>query len=223
MHYIHAILVEIEEDIDPEKKYSEEEIKELEVVARRIAMSSTEEYGEGHVYDWRTDEDAGRWKEEYPGNGVVLGVYDPERMIELLSQFSNMPLESAKESLLHASYSNTGWRSKLELAEDPSIEIIKNNNNGSVNRDGISAYWSGIKNETPQIDEAFLIKLWSSSMDYMYAYSLTKAIKAVSGEYMTDSGFYSVPDGSSKLSASIKEAAIQNPEKYALVFSDYHN
>lgn len=54
------------------------------------------------------------------------------------------------------------------------------------------------------------------------AWVMSLALRLVQGEYLFDSGFYSVPDNSSKISKQTLEDALAHPEKYALVFSDYH-
>lgn len=220
MHTLHAILVELD-------GYDKETIladpNDVEITARRIAMSETECYGEGQVFDWREEDHAGRWSDEYPGNGVVLGAKEPERFMELLNQFSAKPLQEALNALQWAEYSEPSWRTKEQLAADPTLVIIENPKNGTPNRNDVPSYWSGRKNDQPLIDAELIQKIWNGDVDNMLVYYLQKALELANGSYAFDSHFFSVPDDCAELSKKTRELTKTSPEHYALVFSDYHN
>ena len=91
MHALHCILVKLENGHGLDTG-------ELRRLARSLAMSRTEDYFPG-VFDYRSEEDAGAWSEEYPGDGVVLGREEPDRFRELLLRFKDRPLQAAVENL----------------------------------------------------------------------------------------------------------------------------
>lgn len=68
MHYLHKILVPIDDAIDDERPDRTELIEEV----RRYAEEQTERYADA-VYDWRETQDAGRWKEIYPRQVYFAG------------------------------------------------------------------------------------------------------------------------------------------------------
>lgn len=62
MHYLHKILVHIPSAITSDENTTREEI--LEAV-KRHARTETESFGD-QAFDWREDESAGRWSDQYP-------------------------------------------------------------------------------------------------------------------------------------------------------------
>lgn len=62
MHFLHKILVHVPSAITMDEETSREEV--LEAVTRR-ARDETESFYE-QAYDWREDDSAGRWSDEYP-------------------------------------------------------------------------------------------------------------------------------------------------------------
>lgn len=179
MHVLHAILVEL----DPCK--SDRPIEELWSEARDIAMGGTEDFAD-EVFDWRTEDNAGRWSDEFPGSAVILGVVEPERLRKLLDSFSVEPLNQAKAILA----------------------FVRQCLGGVV----------------PSLDEGFLDQLWSSDLgpESCLAYELVKMFQLIDGGYTFDSGFYSIPDSSSRLTPETRKRVAEHPEQFALVFSDYH-
>ena len=169
MHKLHCILVEV----DPNDLVDCDDLGEIGGFVREEAMDATRSYRE-QAFDWRSERDAGRWSDEFPGAGVVLGAAEPERFKELLRDFSETPLRAALALVGNAAYA---------------------------------------------VDAEFLRKAWENASD---PFSLSQALRLVDGEYLFDSGFFSVPDGSARISPDTLEDALDGPERYALVFSDYH-
>lgn len=91
------------------------------------------------------------------------------------------------------------------------------------NNDEKPVYWSGYPNTNLTINEELLEKIWYSELwDPFYAEVLATVLRLTQGEYLPESGFYSLADESAKMSKSTWEDIQKNPENYALVFSDYH-
>ena len=97
MHYVHAILVKF--DKAPTKKQLEnvESMADFENAAHTAAVEETEGYGDGDVFDWRTEEDAGRWSDVYPH--VLLGAVDSERFMKEYDHFRVIPMDAARKQL----------------------------------------------------------------------------------------------------------------------------
>lgn len=212
MHALHCILARLPDGAagtDPE---------ELKAEARSVAMSETEYYYED-VFDWRTEEDAGRWADEFPGQGVVLGLEEPERFRELLIRFKDRPLEMALEELRWLLVEDVGWRSQKELEADSDLTELC----AFVPPPEPDQVFSGrFKGRAVEVDENLLRQIWYAQTDHLLAYRLQKALRLADGEYLFDSHFYSVPDASARISEATLQDALAHPEQYALVFSDYH-
>ncbi|MBF7084412.1 hypothetical protein IT084_15775 [Desulfallas sp. Bu1-1] len=175
MHYLHCILVELEETT------SVENVEDLVEEARSEAIYATE-YFQDQVYDWR-EEDAGRWADEFPNRGVVLGLNDRELFLKLLNKWREMPLRAALENLKN-----------LELTEKPET--------------------------TMHLSEKLIRLLWENNGPWVYL--ITSAVQLAYGRYCPDSCFYSVPDYSTKITQRTLKEATEHPERFALVFLDYH-
>jgi len=181
------------------------------------------DYYDGRTFDYRTEYDAGRWSEDFPPPAVVLGVEEPERLKELVKEFSPKPFRAALNLFKDATYTSQEWRTKEKLLKDPALVIIENPWNGTLNDDEKPVYWSGYPNTNLTINEELLEKIWYSELwDPFYAEVLATVLRLTRGEYLPESGFYSLADESAKMSKSTWEDIQKNPENYALVFSDYH-
>ena len=214
MNLLHAILVHV-------KPYSDqvsdpyEAADELREEARQAAMNGTSKYGGGHVFDTRTEEDAGRWSDNFPHQGVVLGLVEQEQFLTFFEKYSSMPFKHAIETMERSQYVNTAWRTEDEINEGDDLEIIPNPANGEEGVDGISVYFSGTKNPEILFDQEFLQKVWDGEMDDFYAYLLKKSLKYATGEYLFDSSFYSLPDDAAKVSKETLQDVQANPHHYA--------
>jgi hypothetical protein len=177
MHYLHCVLVKLEETI------SVENVEELVEEARSEAIYATE-YFQDQVFDWR-EEDAGCWADKFPNRGVVLGLTNRELFLELLNKWKDKPLQAAFENLDRLKWLNQ----KLEVDTNLGEEMLR--------------------------------ALWED--DGPWAYTIASAIDLATGRYLPESCFYSVPDYSPKISEqTLQEATEQHPERFALVFLDYH-
>lgn len=218
MHYLHCILVKLEED-----RTGTMDDEELEQYAREIAMSETEEF-EGKAFDWRTEEGAGRWSSIFPDRAVILGK-NKQKFAEELDKFKQYPKKAALDKLEMIKYGKTAWRKKEEIDEEEDIIILENKNNGQIGREGQPIFWSGTIREPIKIDENF-IELMQQSNDYkkdwMLPYSIKSMISLAGGEYTSDSQFFSLPNYSTIVSEETYEEIKNKPELFALVFSDYH-
>lgn len=212
MHALHCILTKLPDGVagtDPE---------ELKAEARSVAMSETECYYRD-VFDWRTEDDAGRWADEFCGQGVVLGLEEPERFRELLIQFKDRPFERALEELRWLLVEDVGWRSQKELEADSDLTELC----AFVPPPEPDQVFSGrFKGRAVEVDENLLRQIWYAQTDHLLAYRLQKALRLANGEYFFDSRFYSVPDASARISEATLQDVLAHPEQYALVFSDYH-
>lgn len=213
MHALHAILVCVDDAV--EAGWGVEDVKHH---ARVVAMSATEDYA-GRVFDWRTEEDAGRFSDEFPGQGVVLGKEEPARLLRLVDTYSREPLEKALYYLNYA-ITKPGWHDKEEIATK-GLQVL--DETGMRTEDGRTVFWSGRRLTQLQIDSDFLLKAWKGDAEALdILWCLRQALALIGDEYTFDSHFYSVPDGSPKLSAETFEDLNRHPDHYALVFSDYH-
>jgi len=70
------------------------------------------------------------------------------------------------------------------------------------------------------VNEDLLNRIWES--DGLWTFALHRAVALVDGDYVIESQFYSVPDGSPKICDTTLKHAEEHPEEYALVFLDYH-
>ncbi|MGB9886663.1 MAG: hypothetical protein ACPLRW_06660 [Moorellales bacterium] len=195
----------------------------MRVEARCRAMTATEEYY-GQVFDWRTEDDAGRWQDEdLPEDGVVLGGENPDLFRELLLEFKERPLRAALDALRSVLCWDYGWRPKEEVEADP--ELVEMIPLFEAPQEGM-CYSARRTAPSAAVDEELLKRIWEradqGSNILLFAYQLQKAIRLASGEYLFDAQFYSVPDGEAKISTKTLKDALKHPERYALVFSDYH-
>lgn len=225
MHTLHAILVDIKDCYKDKTLFLQHLSREPKIIKTRIrsyAMMRTDYYYE-RVFDYRSEDGAGSWAKEFPYPAVVLGAEEPERFRALLEKFSAKPLEMALNYYKMSQFSKQNWRTEEELKNDPALTIIDNSYNGFPNIDRKPVYWSGYPNPDLTINEETIQKIWNSNPEDRIQFSLvTDILRLVLGEYLPKSQFYSLPDGSSKLSPSVREDAFKNPEDYALVFSEYH-
>ncbi|AOQ24603.1 hypothetical protein MTAT_19460 [Moorella thermoacetica] len=222
MHALHCILVEVDSlqvnDFLQTKDNSY--LDDIKAEARAEAMEATHRYCD-IVFTWRTEDDAGRWADKFPDEGVILGVLEPERFKELLQKFSQKPLEAALKYMDRLKYIDCAYRSKSVLENDPNIVIIDVDNT-PVNQMGEQYFWSGRPNSGVVINKDLVKKIWDEQFRWADIWPLVKALQLVTGDYCFDSQFYSVPDGEAKISEGILKEALEHPERYALVFSDYH-
>jgi hypothetical protein len=113
-------LVELDGDAEEIRRNREEAERE----ARAVAMEVTE-FAENEAYDWRTEDDAGRWSKEFPGSAVVLGALEPERLVTLVEEWSRRPLEAALEALEWVVCRDHGWRTPERIRAE-GCEILPN-------------------------------------------------------------------------------------------------
>lgn len=206
MHALHCILVQLLENHDDYEEMTKE--------ARCLALDATEHYSFS-VFDWR-ESDAGRWARHYPRRGVVLGAENRELFLELLEAWKDRPLTAASNYLEMSSGDRWAWRTEEELARDGAV-VFPNPLNG---QDG--KYWSAVPVALPVLDKNLLQDIWEGKCSGSWVYNLAQALRLVDGNYVFDSQFYSVPDGSARIEESTLQDARENPEWYALVFLDYH-
>jgi hypothetical protein len=74
--------------------------------------------------------------------------------------------------------------------------------------------------DLPPVGPDLIQAIWDN--DKPWFWNLTSAISLAAGDYRFESGFYSAPDASAKISQKTLRKAMEEPEKYALVFLDYH-
>lgn len=209
MHYLHCILVHFDEPIEEPAA-----VETMTDEARRMALEATEDYY-NQAFDWRSD-DAGRWADEYPRRGVVLGATDPEQFFTLLDKWRKKPLENVLKYLNQVRYTKEKWRTKEQIEKDGAVVLPEEDNrNGNL-------FWSAIPVPEKElvISEDLFNRLWETAD--LWGFALHRAIALVVGDYVIESQFYSVPDESPKISDTTLEDAREHPEEYALVFPDYH-
>lgn len=84
-----------------------------------------------------------------------------------------------------------------------------------------SSYIDRIENKILGDIRDKIVEIWNN-IDDINDYRLYKTISLVYGIYEFDSQFYSMPDGSSKISKKTLKDVQEHPERYAMVFLDYH-
>jgi hypothetical protein len=89
----------------------------------------------------------------------------------------------------------------------------------------LKEFYEKVGSNTPlTIDEKLLDKLWNMDFGVLSSYwDMERAIRLVCWSYMTESCFYSIPDGASKVSEGVYQDVIENPGAYAVVFVDIHS
>ncbi len=212
MHYLHGILVNISDFADEQN---------LEVLARQRAMSETEQY-HGQVFDWRTEEDAGRYSEYHPGFGVTLGVKEPKKFLEEFNNFVDSPLREAIATSEWLKHENHSWRTEAQIKTiDGCEKILENDEIREVN----GVFWSGVKTPTVfSFDKESLERIWENEERYsMQLYRIKKIVQLIDGDYISDSYFYDAEWGGSKIPKDRVEKIRENPSKYAIVYVDIHN
>ncbi len=93
MHFLHRILVYIP-DICCVGKNNPSVTKQQ---IRSYANNQTECF-DGHVFDWREVDTAGRWSDEYPDN-VILAADDPDRFLAELGKAQTYKREALCQAL----------------------------------------------------------------------------------------------------------------------------
>lgn len=216
MHYLHCILVGFREGSEGDEE-----------TARNLAEQAIEHYGNGLVWDWYDTDGAGRWADAYPGSGVVLGSEEPKRFLDLFNEHKESPLQNARESLMFVLWEKLGWRNVSEIESD-GMEVVDTPRNptGDQASDPSARFWSGrfIPPASRVIDQEFIDRAWRAEPEHrMFFYHIKNILQLVYGEYISDSHFYSAPDGSSRVFEDVVKDVRTHPEKYALVFMDLHN
>lgn len=74
------------------------------------------------------------------------------------------------------------------------------------------------------VDEPLIHQAWAATYweGQHVAWSLRQVFALANGDYVFESQFYSTPDHSPKIASETLRNATAHPEKYALVFLDYH-
>lgn len=192
MHYLHCILVHLEENI-VKRLYSSTGSKKPEAIAEAIRYSESEvdlllERYENEVYDWYSFGSDGNWDEDVPP--IVLGYEKPDLLIQYVNEYSKIPLTTAK-CLLKGFYSMLADRGE----------------------------------KTPiLLDDKLIDKLWTMDFGAISPYwGMDRAIRLVCWDYLSESCFYSIPDGAAKISEGILKDVAENPGAYCVVFVDIHS
>jgi hypothetical protein len=75
----------------------------------------------------------------------------------------------------------------------------------------------------PVLDERWLTAAWNEEEECRYrTWCVFNALRLVCNDYTFDAGFFSAPDDSPKLSQETRAKIRAHPERFALVFFDYH-
>lgn len=219
MHRTHCILVQLS---FPKEKCGKNEIRELREDAVATALSETEHYGGGRVFDYR-QEDTHKWSDGFLG--VVLGLVRSKTLLEQLTYWKEMPLAAVKEHLRNAVYTKIAWRPVAEL--QPGMVTIETPGGADLAGDQEKQnYLSGYPIEESMQSSEFLCRCWAErevGTCCSAAHHLARALQLVLGDYLFDSQFFSCPDGCSRLSTYTEDRVQAHPEQFALVFLDYHN
>lgn len=120
MHALHKILVLVNNDEDELKDYANQTQFTKDEILRETkdaGVKAIEDYGEGDVWDWHAD-GPGRWEDEVPYDGVILGAADPAAFLKEFEEARLKPLELAKESLQTAISQYTDDGQAHEINED---------------------------------------------------------------------------------------------------------
>lgn len=84
-------------------------------------------------------------------------------------------------------------------------------------------FFKEVNQEKVEITEDALEKIWDHNHGSLNPFwMLSKAMKLAFQEYISECGFYSCPDSSTKISAGILEEIRKNPGAFVLVFIDIH-
>jgi hypothetical protein len=222
MHFLHAILVKIEQ---PAAENGRRSVEALHAHARQLAETALEPY-EDKVWRSYARDGAGEWADHFPG--VLLGAEDPDRFASLLDQFSSMPLQAALDRLRDVLYAQPTYRTPEEIAATPGCEEIPVTmfelSWGVAQESPEGKLMSGIRRPPPVIDNEFLEQTfadWDEQDHYSTAsYDIYTALERAQGFYTIDSRFFSVPDNRSRVSAEVLRETQAHPERFALVFFD---
>ncbi|AOQ24602.1 hypothetical protein MTAT_19450 [Moorella thermoacetica] len=219
MYKLHCILIklapeELEYLHNPDNE-DDVSVEDIKIWVRERAVEATEHY-EQKVFDYRSEDSAGRWSEKFPDEGVVLGFQEPQRFRQLLQEYSQIPLQKALHILKSSLYYDYAVRTKEEITADRELVIIDKPSYE------VSKYWSARKAPEAIITEQYLINAWQQWDDISFVRDLSLALRLISGEYTFDSCFYSVADGGARIAPVTMADAMAHPSQYALVFSDYH-
>lgn len=117
MHYLHRILVTVNQDENREDKIDS---------ARLTAESETEEFY-GVVWDWRETETAGRWADEYPIN-VILASDNVDRFVDEMIDCRNSQIEFIKRMMCMAKETIS-----LDIGNMDDAEVIEESYNKPYN------------------------------------------------------------------------------------------
>lgn len=72
--------------------------------------------------------------------------------------------------------------------------------------------------EEVTINKQWLQDIWDNKTDRYLAYKIREALKLITGDYITQSHFYSIPNDAVAISPLTLQDALEHPEKYALMF-----
>ena len=155
---------------------------------------------------------------------VVRAGDNPELFFSLLHDYSSMPLMAAIEAFEQATHNNIGWYAEDDFKNSESLERLEGMGMVGQIIDGRPLNYGGYR--IPFVlDKEFIRNVWegkaSGFSDY-HIWSLKRLFEILSGEYVFEARFYSVPDGSTRISKETVDDAWSHPEKYALVFFDCH-
>lgn len=68
------------------------------------------------------------------------------------------------------------------------------------------------------VNRQWLQDIWNNETDRYFALKLREALKLITGDYIVESHFYSIPDDAVAVSQKTLRDALEHPEKYALMF-----
>jgi hypothetical protein len=130
---------------------------------------------------------------------VVLGLRQADLFLALLMKWADKPLDAALARLAHAQATGGGQAM-------------------TVDADWLHRLWQGGRHPAPLSSPAGETQ---RARD-LQTWHLIKALQLASGLYLAESGFFSGPDGSVHLQDETLAAVRATPERYALVFWNYH-
>ena len=219
MHFLHAILVKLN---DPAAEPDQRSVEELCSHSRQLAEAAIEPY-EGRVWRSYAKDGAGEWAFRLPW--VLLGGEEPERFRSLLDQYRGMPLQAAFDRFRDVIYEQIEARTPEEIAAIPGCEevpVTMMERSWGVSQERPDGkIISGIRRPPPVIDNEFLVRAFEDwDEQNCYCYSIYSALECAQGFYTIHSRFFSVPDNQSRVSAEVLQATQAHPERFALVFFD---
>ena len=193
MHEIHAILVQVP---DFALTGTPEELVEA---AQEEAEGLVDPY-----YEQAWDRRECLTGEEADDAGlpcsVIVGQTQPDLLFTTIEAWADKPLNAA---LSHLDDARTLYKDSYT----------------TIDADLLRQVWHDGRHPVPVVEDV----AWPRQRDRdLRMWHLIKALQLASGLYLVESQFFSGPDGSPQLQDETWAAVRAHPERYALVFLDYH-